>query len=52
LEAQLQQHRPDVQIELIEGRGGVFEISTAGKKIFSKKQTGRFPELNEILRQL
>jgi len=42
----------DVQIELIEGSGGVFEVSTRGKKIFSKKQLGRFPALDEILRQL
>jgi len=46
------QRFPDVQIELIEGRGGIFEVSTPGKKIFSKKQIGRFPELDEILRQL
>jgi len=52
LEAELMQRFPDLQIELIEGSGGVFEVSTPGKKIFSKKQMGRFPELDEILRQL
>ena len=52
LESQLKQRLPGAQIELIEGRGGVFEVSVAGKKIFSKKQTGRFPEVDEILRQL
>jgi len=46
------QRFPDVQIELIEGSGGVFEVSTRGKKIFSKKQMGRFPEVEEILPQL
>jgi selenoprotein W-related protein len=46
------QRFPDAQIELIEGSGGVFEVLAEGKKIFSKKQVGRFPEMNEILRQL
>jgi len=52
LKAELIQRFPEAQIKLIEGRGGVFEVSTRGKKIFSKKQMGRFPELDEILRQL
>ena len=52
LKAELMQRFPDIQIELIEGRGGIFEVSAAGKKIFSKKQMGRFPGLDEILRQL
>ena len=38
-----------VDSELISGRGGVFEISVDGKKMFSKKALGRFPEAGEIL---
>ncbi len=34
---------------LIESDGGVFEVEVDGKKIFSKKETGRFPEHDEIL---
>jgi len=36
LKAELTQRFPDAQIELIEGSGGVFEVSTPGKKIFLK----------------
>lgn len=39
----------DVDSELIAGRGGVFEISVDGKKIFSKKALGRFPVDGEVL---
>lgn len=35
--------------ELIQGRGGVFEVTVDGKRIFSKKELGRFPEDGEIL---
>lgn len=34
---------------LVPSGGGVFEITLDGKKIFSKKQLGRFPEGREIL---
>jgi selT/selW/selH-like putative selenoprotein len=33
---------------LIKSDGGVFEVVADGKKIYSKKQTGRFPEKEEI----
>ena len=36
------------QVELIESSGGVFEITVNGDLIFSKKELGRFPNLNEI----
>jgi selenoprotein W-related protein len=34
---------------LIEGSGGVFEVTVDGDLIFSKKQEGRFPEDDEVL---
>jgi selenoprotein W-related protein len=52
LKAELAQRFPSVRIELIEGSGGIFEVAKDGKLIFSKKQAGRFPEPEEILRQL
>jgi len=52
LKAELAPRFPGVQIELIEGRGGIFEVAKDGKLIFSKKQTGRFPELSEIVQKL
>lgn len=37
-----------VKPRLIESDGGVFEVEVDGKRIFSKKETGRFPEHDEI----
>ncbi|MCA9062858.1 MAG: Rdx family protein [Planctomycetaceae bacterium] len=41
-----------VDAELIKGSGGVFEVEVDGQLIFSKKQTGRFPTHDEILKEL
>jgi selenoprotein W-related protein len=41
-----------IEPELIEGSGGVFDVTVDGKLIYSKFQTGRFPEDDEILQQL
>jgi selenoprotein W-related protein len=38
-----------VESELIAGRGGVFEVTVDGKKVFSKKALGRFPMDGEVL---
>jgi selT/selW/selH-like putative selenoprotein len=35
-------------VELVKSGGGVFEISTDGKLVFSKKATGRFPTDDEV----
>ena len=34
---------------MIPSHGGVFEVTVDGKKIFSKKSLGRFPEEGEVL---
>jgi len=39
----------NVDSELIAGSGGVFEITVDGKKLFSKKALGRFPQDGEVL---
>ncbi len=39
-------------MELIKGSGGVFEIVLDGALVFSKKETGRFPELREVLEKI
>jgi selenoprotein W-related protein len=44
--------RHGLDVELIEGKGGVFDIVVDGKLIYSKKETGRFPEDDEVLGQL
>ncbi len=35
-------------VKLIEGGGGVFEITRNNELVFSKKQLGRFPTDNEV----
>ena len=52
LKADLENNFPDIQIELIESSGGVFEVKKDGELIFSKKQLGRFPEHEEIFASL
>jgi selT/selW/selH-like putative selenoprotein len=37
-------------VELVEGRGGVFDVVADGKLVFSKKAERRFPTPQEILR--
>ena len=36
------------EVALKEGRGGVFEITCAGRTVYSKKVSGRFPSDAEI----
>ena len=37
---------------MIKGSGGVFDVVVDGKLIYCKKETGRFPENEEVLTQL
>jgi selenoprotein W-related protein len=39
-------------LEIIPSGGGVFEIDLNGKRIFSKKELGRFPDFEEINEEL
>lgn len=32
----------------MEGSGGVFEVEVEGQLVYSKKQTGRFPQYQEV----
>ncbi len=38
--------------QLVRGSGGIFEVHVDNKKIFSKKEQGRFPSEKEIVDQL
>lgn len=38
--------------ELIRGDGGVFDVVVDGRIVFSKHDSGRYPELDEILEAL
>ena len=37
------------ELKLIPSNGGVYEVQKNGELIFSKKERGRFPELDEII---
>jgi selT/selW/selH-like putative selenoprotein len=41
-----------IQVTMIEGRGGVFDVRVDGSLIYSKQQTGQFPEHAEVLAKL
>lgn len=41
-----------VEPELIAGGGGIFDVKVDGKLIYSKHETGRFPEHDEVIRGL
>ncbi|MCH7993705.1 MAG: Rdx family protein [Planctomycetes bacterium] len=38
-----------VDVEMIEGGGGVFDVHVNGTQIWHKKEIGRFPEHDEVL---
>jgi len=40
------------ELVLVPSSGGVFEVSLGDELLFSKRQEGRFPEPEEILRAL
>lgn len=35
-------------LELVPGRGGVFDVAVNGQVVFSKHDAGRYPELREL----
>jgi predicted Rdx family selenoprotein len=41
-----------VKVELVKGDNGIFDVVTDGKTIFSKHQAGRFPDDDEVLKDL
>ena len=43
---------PAAQVVLRKSGGGVFEITVDGRLAFSKKETGRFPTEDEVVRAL
>jgi selT/selW/selH-like putative selenoprotein len=50
VEAELKANYPDSNIELIEGSGGVFDVTCNGKLIYSKQniEGQRFPHEGEV----
>jgi len=41
-----------IDSEIVRGSGGIFEVSVDNRRIFSKKNEGRFPNPGEILEKL
>jgi len=52
MEARIREEFPDATIELIASSGGVFEVSQDGRLVYSKKQTGRHAEWEEVRARL
>ena len=46
------QKRTGIDAKLVEGAGGIFDVFVDGKLVFSKQKTGRFPEHDEVLKQM
>jgi selenoprotein W-related protein len=42
----------EIEVELIAGSGGIFDISADGRLVFSRKKQGRFPNPGEIVKLL
>ena len=38
----------DMEVLLVPGSNGVFDVSVNGRVVFSKNKTGRFPDKGEI----
>ena len=41
-----------VEATLIAGSGGVFDVKADGARVWSKQQSGRFPEHHEVMGKL
>ena len=49
MSAELKDAFPDVEVKLIEGSGGVFEVTVDGVLVFSKKGVRRHAEPGEVV---
>jgi selenoprotein W-related protein len=45
---ELRSRYAEIDVELIEGSGGAFEVRHEGELVYSKNQMGRFPDDGEI----
>jgi len=48
LAEQLEARYSDIEVELIPGGGGAFEVRRDGELVFSKNRLGRFPADEEV----
>ena len=47
--AEIEQEYPDARVRLVEGSGGVFEVTVDGDLIFSKMELGRHANEGEVI---
>lgn len=47
--AEIKEEYPDADVQLVDGSGGVFEVTVDGALLFSKKELGRHAEEGEVL---
>jgi len=47
--AELSEAFPDLEVKLIPGSGGIFEVSVDGATVFSKKRMGRHAQPGEVV---
>jgi len=52
LETELLRNLPEVEVELIGGHRGIFDVYCDDRLVFSKHREHRFPENDEILNAL
>ena len=47
--AELKEAFPDLEVTLIPGSGGIFEVNLDGVVVFSKKRVGRHAQPGEVV---
>lgn len=47
--AELAEEFPGIEVKLIPGSGGIFEVSVDGVPVFSKKRVGRHAQPGEVV---
>ena len=52
MEAAIKRRFPSLEVVLVPGAGGAFEVSANGELLYSKKKTGEFPDEEEIIEAL
>jgi len=52
LAAELESRLDQAEVQLVPGGGGVFDVSRDGELIYSKRETGLFPDASDILNAL
>ena len=50
--AQAIKDKYNVEAELIEGGGGIFDVHVNGTEIWCKHKVGRFPENSEVIERI